>query len=44
MNIQNRILDLNNPGKELNVNKINRASSFLLKKKKTKTKKNNWSH
>ena len=30
---KNRILNLNNPGKELNVNKIHRANNFLLKKK-----------
>ena len=29
---KNRISNLNNPIKELNVNKINRANNFLLKK------------
>ena len=29
---KNRILNLNNPDKELNVNKIHRANDFLLKK------------
>ena len=29
-----RILNLNNPVKELNVNKIHRANNFLYKKKK----------
>ena len=29
---KNRILNLDNPGKDLNVNKIHRANNFLLKK------------
>ena len=35
----NRILNLSNPGQELNVNKINRTNNILLKKNL-----NNWSH
>ena len=35
---KNRILNLNNPGQGLNVNKNHRANYFLFKKKKKKKK------
>ena len=35
---KNRILNLSNPGQELNINKIHRANNFLFKKKKKKKK------
>ena len=35
---KNRILNLNIPGEELNVNKIHRANKYFSKKKKKKKK------